>query len=98
MCDDLARFVTTNQSCQELPSQMQDTDNVKLDKLWSDQTEEFSKEEEEIQEEDDEEHMEDDEQSVENDALVDVDEEEDRVTLAEAIKASRRELKVLTNL
>lgn len=44
VCDDLARFVTTNQSCQKVLPQAQDTDtgNVQLEKLWGNQVDEFS--------------------------------------------------------
>lgn len=54
VCDDLAKFVTTTQSCQEALPTAQDTDtgNVKLGNLWSDQVEEFSEEEGEIQDDD----------------------------------------------
>lgn len=40
-CDDLARFIATNQLSKEMPSQSQDTGNVQLGKLWSDQVEKF---------------------------------------------------------
>lgn len=52
--------------------------------------EKFLEDEGESKEEDDEDQMEDDEQSVKNDVLANVDEEENHMTLNEAIKVIKK--------
>lgn len=81
-CDDLARFVTTNQSYQHIPSLAHDDSNVPVEKLWSDQVEEFFEEEEgEFQDEDEQDQVEEDDQSIDHDldnVTTEAEEEDDQ--------------------